>query len=62
MRGRKGSVFSKELLGIFNKADQNDDGRSGQAEEEHNLEDTHEDDGELHLLIVTRITHSWAVS
>jgi len=35
------SVFSEKFLGVFDEADENDDGGAGEADEEHDLEEMH---------------------
>lgn len=39
--GRHGLVLAKQLLGILDEADDDDDGGAGHADKEHDLEDMH---------------------
>jgi len=34
-------IFAKEFLGVFNEADDDDDGGAGHANEEHDLQNVH---------------------
>ena len=40
-------ILAEELLGIFYKADNDNDGRAGHANEEHDLQDVHCDNSGL---------------
>ena len=39
--GRHGLILAEELLGVFDEADDDDDGGAGHADKEHDLEDVH---------------------
>jgi hypothetical protein len=41
-------ILSEELLGVFNEADDDDDGGAGHADKEHDFEDVHGEDSENH--------------
>jgi hypothetical protein len=47
-KGSDGSLFAEQLLEIFDEADKNDHGRARQANEKHQLEQSHQENGEDH--------------
>lgn len=49
-----GLVFSEKFPGIFNKADDNHDGRPGQTGEKQHFKDAHSEDRKGHAEIVAR--------
>lgn len=40
--------FAEKLFAVFDKADDDHDGRTDEADEEHRFEDVHTEHGELH--------------
>ncbi len=47
-------ILAEEFLGVFNEADDDNDGRASHADEEHDLKDVHCEDAESHSKIVCR--------
>jgi hypothetical protein len=49
-------VFPDEFLAVLDKADENDDGRTGQADEKENFKKAHGEECESHALILKQFS------
>jgi hypothetical protein len=57
-----GLVFPEEFFAVLDKADEDDDGRTGQADEKEDFEKAHGEDCEGHALILKQFSFLCATS
>ncbi|SPE27623.1 hypothetical protein SBA5_60030 [Candidatus Sulfotelmatomonas gaucii] len=59
-RGKRDLFLTEQLFSVFEKADNNHDRRPDEAEEEHQLQNTHSNDREYHapILAYPDVLHS----